>query len=90
MNIQPVSDHLLVEPVTEADRTASGIILPDTAKEKPQTGKVIAVGTDEELRKHFREGQTVLFTRYGGSTFTWQGQELLILSTGDVLAILGD
>jgi len=88
MRIRPGNDRLLVEPSTEEERTASGIILPDTAKEKPQTGKVIAVGTDEELQKHFQPGQTVLFTRYGGNNFKWKGQEYLILAQSDVLAIL--
>jgi len=90
MTIQPTGDRLLVEPATEEERTATGLFLPDTAKEKPQTGTVVTVGTDEEVQKNFHEGDTVLFTRFGGTNFKWQGKEYLILQIGDVLAVLKD
>lgn len=88
--IQPTADHLLVEPASEEERTSSGIYLPDTAKEKPQTGKVLAVGTDEEVQKNFHEGDTVLYTKYGGTNFKWNGEEYLIVQASDVLAVLKD
>ena len=90
MTIQPTGDRLLVEPASEEERTTSGLFLPDTAKEKPQTGTVVAVGTDEEVQKNFHAGDTVLFTRYGGTNFKWQGRDYLVLQTSDVLAILKD
>lgn len=90
MTIQPTGDRLLVEPASEEERTTSGLFLPDTAKEKPQTGTVVAVGTDEEVQKTFHAGDTVLFTRYGGTNFKWQGRDYLVLQTSDVLAILKD
>ena len=90
MTIQPTGDRLLVEPAAEDERTTTGLFLPDTAKEKPQTGTVTAVGTDEEVQKQYHEGDTVLFTRFGGTNFKWQGKDYLILQANDVLAVLRD
>jgi chaperonin GroES len=66
MTIKPLDDRILLEPEQAEETTASGIIIPDTAKEKPRIGKVIAVGTDEDLREKIKEGNKVLFTKYGG------------------------
>jgi chaperonin GroES len=92
--IQPTADHLVVEAVEE-ETTKSGIIIPDTAsKEKPQKGKVIAVGPGKLNEKGERnpveakEGDTVLFTKYGPTEIKLDGKELLVLSESDVLAIM--
>lgn len=93
-NIQPTADHLVVEAVEE-ETTKSGIIIPDTAsKEKPQKGKVLAVGPGklnekgERLPLEVKEGDTVLFTKYGPTEIKLEGKELLVLNESDVLAIL--
>lgn len=88
MKLRPVDDRLLVKPLAPENRTAAGIYLPDTAKEKPQQGVIVAVGTDEELRKLFKEGQQVLFTKYGGSEVRVDGVDHLILQRSDVLAVV--
>lgn len=93
-NIQPTSDHLVVEPIEE-ETTVSGIIIPDTAsKEKPQKGKVIAVGPgkvgddNERVKMEVSEGDIVLFTKYAPSEIKVDGKDLLVLTESDVLAIL--
>lgn len=88
MKLRPVDDRLLVKPLAPENRTAAGIYLPDTAKEKPQQGVIVAVGTDEELRKLFKEWQQVLFTKYGGSEVRVDGVDHLILQRSDVLAVV--
>ncbi len=90
MKVRPVDDRLLVKPLATQEKTAAGIYLPDTAKEKPQQGVIVAVGTDEELRKVFKEGQRVLFTKYGGSEVKLDGEDHLILQRSDVLAVVED
>jgi len=92
--IQPTADRLVVEPLEE-ETTASGIIIPDTAsKEKPQKGKVIAVGPgrtgddNERIPMEVKEGDTVLFTKYAPSEVKVDGKDLLVLNESDVLAIL--
>ena len=94
MKLKPLGDRLLVQPVEEEETTASGIVLPDTAKEKPQKGKVLAVGDgrwDEDGEKRIPldvvEGDEVLYSKYGGTEITSGGEDLLILSSRDVLAI---
>ena len=85
-----------VEPSEAEERTASGLVIPDTAKEKPQQGKVLAVGpgrwSDDE-GKHFpldiKVGDTVLYSKYGGTEVSHSGKDLLILTSRDVLAIVG-
>lgn len=93
-NIQPTSDRLVVEPLEE-ETTASGIIIPDTAsKEKPQKGKVIAVGPgrigddNERIKMEVAEGDIVLFTKYAPNEIKVDGKELFVLNESDVLAIL--
>ena len=91
MKLKPLGDRLLVQPVEEEETTASGIVLPDTAKEKPQKGKVLAVG-DGKLEDGKRipldvaEGDEVLYSKYGGTDITVDVEELLVLRESDVLA----
>jgi chaperonin GroES len=96
MKLKPLGDRLIVKPVEEEETTASGIVLPDTAKEKPQKGKVIAVGDgkwDEDGEKRIpldvAEGDEVLYSKYGGTEVTVEGDDLLVLKEADVLAKVG-
>lgn len=93
MNLKPLGDRLIVKAVEEDATTASGLVLPDTAKEKPQRGKVIAVGDgswDEDGEKRIpldvSEGDEVLYSKYGGTEVTVDGEDLLVLRESDVLA----
>lgn len=87
MNIQPLSDRVLIEPTAAEEVTASGIIIPDSAKEKPLRGKVLAVGNgtkDEEMV--LKAGDSVLFGKYAGSEIELEGKKYLIMRQSDVLA----
>ena len=93
MNLKPLGDRLIVQALEEEETTASGIVLPDTAKEKPQRGKVLAVGDgkwDEDGAKRIpldvAEGDEVLYSKYGGTEITVDGDDLLVLRESDVLA----
>ena len=93
MKLKPLGDRLIVQPIDEEETTASGIVLPDTAKEKPQRGKVLAVGDgrwDDEGEKRIpldvSEGDEVLYSKYGGTDITIDGEDLLVLRESDVLA----
>jgi chaperonin GroES len=93
MKLKPLGDRLVVKPIDEEETTASGIVLPDTAKEKPQKGKVVAVGEgrwDEDGEKRIpldvSEGDEVLYSKYGGTEITVENDELLVLRESDVLA----
>ncbi len=88
MKIKPLDDRLLVDPIEEETKTSSGLYIPDTAKEKPRMGKVIAVGTDEDLREKIKEGDNVLFAKYGGEEVEVNGTVLKILQRSDVLAVV--
>lgn len=88
--IKPLDDRILLEPEEAEEATASGIIIPDTAKEKPRIGKVIAVGTDEDLREKIKEGNKVLFTKYGGDEIEMNGKEYKLLQRTDILAVVED
>ena len=89
MNIRPVEDHLAVKLSTlENEKTIGGIIIPDTAKEKPQIAEVIAVGNDEDLQKIVKVGDKVLFGKYAGTEIEFEGEKLLILAKSDLLAIV--
>src|SRR6266487_3933654 len=91
MKLKPLGDRLIVRAVEEEETTASGLVLPDTAKEKPQKGKVLAVG-DGQLEDGKRvpldvsEGDEVLYSKYGGTEITIDGEDLLVLRESDVLA----
>ena len=89
VKIQPLADRVLIESAAAEEKTASGIIIPDTAKEKPQKGKVVAVGTgkkDEPLT--VKEGDDVLYGKYAGTEITVDGKEYLIMRESDIFAIV--
>jgi chaperonin GroES len=95
MNLQPLEDRIVVRPNESEERTASGLVIPDTAKEKPQQGEVLAVGEgrwDEDGEKRIpvdvKVGDTVVYSKYGGTEITVEGEDLLILNGRDVLAIV--
>jgi chaperonin GroES len=94
MKLKPLGDRVLVKPVEEEATTASGIVLPDTAKEKPQKGEVLAVGDgkfDEDgkrIKLDVSKGDEVLYSKYGGTEITVEGEDLLVLRESDVLAIV--
>ena len=85
MNVQPLDDRVLVEPTEEEEKVGS-IIIPDTAKEKPSMGKVIAVGTDEEVKELIKVGDKVLFGKYAGEEIKIEGVKHLLISRADILA----
>jgi chaperonin GroES len=92
--LRPLGDRVVIEPIPREDMTKSGIVLPDTAKEKPQEGKVIAVGPGKTLEDGKREaidvqtGDKVLYAKYAGTEFKLDGEDLLIVSQKDILAIV--
>lgn len=89
MNIQPLADRVLVKAAPAEEKTAGGIIIPDTAKEKPLQGKVLAVGKgtkDEEMV--LKAGDTVLYGKYAGTEVELEGEKYLIMRQSDVLAVL--
>ncbi len=88
VKIKPLDDRVLVELVEEEPKTVGGIIIPDTAKEKPNMGKVIAVGTDEDLQEHIKVGDKILFAKYGGEDITYNGVDYKIVQRGDIIAII--
>ena len=85
MNIQPLDERVLVEPLEQEEKVGS-IIIPDTAKEKPMMGKVIAVGTDEELQKVIKVGDQVIFEKYAGEEIKIEGKRHLIIERSRILA----
>ena len=93
--IRPVGDRVVVKPAAKEEITKSGIVIPDTAKEKPQEGTVIAVGGGRLLDNgdrapiDLREGDRVLFAKYGGTEFKRDGEEYLVLKENDILAVIG-
>lgn len=88
-DIQPLGSRVLVRVVEEPTTTSSGIIIPDTAKEKPQRGEVVAIGDDEDFIK-VGAGDIVLYPKYSGTELTIDGQDLLVLEAGDLLAVVRD
>jgi chaperonin GroES len=93
MKLKPLGDRLIVQAIEEEETTASGIVLPDTAKEKPQRGKVLAVGDgrfdddgDKRIPLDVDEGDEVLYSKYGGTEISVDGDDLLVLRESDVLA----
>ena len=93
MNLQPLDDRIVVRPGASEETTASGLVIPDTAKEKPQQGEVLAVGpgrradtSGELIPIDLSVGDTVVYSKYGGTEITVDGEDLLILSSRDVLA----
>ena len=94
--IRPVGDRVVVKPAQKEEVTKSGIVIPDTAKEKPQEGTIIAVGAGKLTEKgdrqalEVKEGDKVLFAKYGGTEFKLDGEDLLVLRESDILAVLED
>ena len=96
MSLHPLDDRIVVRPGESEETTASGLVIPDTAKEKPQQGEVLAVGpgrrvesTGELVPLDIKKGDTVVYSKYGGTEITVDGEDLLILSSRDVLAKVG-
>jgi len=96
VNIKPLEDRILVKTNEAETTTASGLVIPDTAKEKPQEGTVIAVGPgrwdadgSKRVPADVSEGDTVVYSKYGGTEINYQGEDYLILSARDVLAVVG-
>ncbi len=94
MNLKPLGDRVVIEPLEQEEVTASGIVLPETAKEKPQKGKILAIGPgarDEDGKRiamDVKVGDTVLFAKYAGTEIKIEGKKLLILKETDILAIV--
>jgi chaperonin GroES len=95
MNLKPLDDRIVVKPNEAETQTASGLVIPDTAKEKPQQGTVLAVGPGKRAEANgeliplgISVGDTVLYSKYGGTEVTVGGDDLLVLSSRDVLAIV--
>jgi chaperonin GroES len=95
VSIKPLEDRIVVKPLDAEQTTASGLVIPDTAKEKPQEGEVLAVGPgrfDDEGEKRIpldvKVGDVVLYSKYGGTEVKYSGEEFLILSARDVLAVI--
>ncbi len=94
MNLQPLEDRIVVKPNDAEATTASGLVIPDTAKEKPQQGEVLAVGggrrsdSGDLIPMDVNTGDTVVYSKYGGTEITIEGDDLLILSARDVLAVI--
>lgn len=90
MAIKPLADRVLIKPAAAEEKTIGGIIIPDTAKEKPLQGKVVATGNgtkDEEMV--VKEGDTVLYGKYAGTELEYDGKKYLVMRQSDILAILG-
>jgi chaperonin GroES len=93
--LKPLGDRVVIELVQAEEKTASGIVLPDTAKEKPQEGKVVAVGTGRVLENGERValevavGDRIIFSKYAGTEVKYEGAEYLILRESDILAVIG-
>ena len=89
LKIQPLSDRVLVEPQAAETKTASGLYIPDSAKEKPQQGKVVAVGKgNKDHDMTVKVGDTVLYGKYSGSELKYEGKDYLIMKEDDILAII--
>ena len=95
VTIKPLEDRILVQTLEAEQTTASGLVIPDTAKEKPQEGKVLAVGPgrfddegDKRIPLDIKEGDVVIYSKYGGTEVKYNGEEYLLLSARDVLAIV--
>jgi chaperonin GroES len=91
--IKPLGDRVVIEPIAKEETTASGIVLPDTAKEKPQEGKVIAIGSGavqngQRIPLEVKVGDRVLFSKYAGTEIKYDGREYLIMRESDIHAIL--
>lgn len=91
--LRPLGDRVIVEPATKEEKTASGIVLPDTAKEKPQEGRIVAVGNGrledgKRIPLDVKEGDKVIFSKYAGTEVKYDEKEYLILRESDILAVV--
>lgn len=92
--IKPLGDRVVIELVEQEEKTASGIVLPDSAKEKPQEGKVVAVGSGrvtengEKIALEVKEGDHIIFSKFAGTEVKYEGKEYLILRENDILAVV--
>lgn len=94
MNLKPLADRIIIKPLEAEEKTRGGIVLPDTAKEKPQEGKVVAVGKGKHTEKgiqaiEVKVGDVVLYGKYSGTEITADGEQYLIVREEDVLAVVG-
>ena len=95
LKVQPLADRVVVEPLEESEEMRGGLYIPDTAKEKPQQGRVVAVGPGrlsdegERMPVELQTGQRILYGKYSGTEVTIDGQDVLIIKESDVLAVLG-
>ena len=88
MKLKPLDDRVVIETKDLEEKNVGGIIIPDTAKEKPQIGEIIAVGTDEELKEMVKVGDKILYGKYGGTEVDIEDKKYLIVSRSDILAII--
>jgi len=94
--LRPLGDRIVIELVASEEKTSSGIVLPDTAKEKPQEGKVVAVGTGrvldsgERVALEVSVGDRIIFSKYSGTEVKYEGTEYLIVRENDILAVIGE
>ncbi len=88
MKVKPLDDRLLIKPLEPESKTSGGIIIPDTAKEKPIIGEVVAVGNDVDLQSIIQVGDKVIFAKYGGEEITIDGNDYRIIQRSDVLGII--
>lgn len=88
MKLKPLDDRVVIEVTELEEKNVGGIIIPDTAKEKPQIGKIIAVGTDEDLQELVKIGDKILYAKYGGTEVDIEDNKLLIISRSDILAVI--
>ena len=93
MKLKPLGDRVVVKPIEQEEITAGGIVLPETAKEKPQRGKIVAAGPGrvedgKRVELDVKEGDTVLFAKYAGTEIKIEGEKVLILKESDILAII--
>jgi len=90
MKLKPINDRVVVQPAAADEKTSGGIIIPDTAKEKPQRGKVVAVGPGkDDIKMTVKKGDVVLYGKYAGQELQYEGKDLLIMREDDILVILG-
>lgn len=93
MTVKPLADNILIEPLEKEQTTPSGIVIPDTAKEKPQEGKVIAVGPGrleegKRIKPGIKEGDTVIYKKWGGNEVKVDGKDMLLVKEEDILAVV--
>lgn len=90
MKFKPINDRVVVQPAPAEEKTAGGIIIPDTAKEKPQRGKIVAVGPGKDGNAMtVKKGDTVLYGKYAGQELSYEGKDYLIMREDDILVVLG-